>query len=70
MHGGSANDDAFVNWHLTTGLSVQVAGNTIFIPSLATRDSPCHNMLLLFLIKLLFCLSYIAFSLVDCEELV
>jgi hypothetical protein len=26
MNGGSANGNAFVDWHLTTGLSLQVAG--------------------------------------------
>jgi hypothetical protein len=31
MNGGSANGDAFVDWHLTTGLSLQVAGTAIFI---------------------------------------
>jgi hypothetical protein len=31
INGGSANGDAFVNWHLTTGLSLQVAGTAIFI---------------------------------------
>jgi hypothetical protein len=31
MNGGSANSDAFVDWHLTARLSLQVAGTAIFI---------------------------------------
>jgi hypothetical protein len=41
MNGGSANDDAFVDWHLTTGLSLQVAGTAIFI-LLRVDHVQCH----------------------------
>jgi len=38
---GSANGDAFVDWHLTTGLSLQVAGTAIFI-LLRVDHVQCH----------------------------
>jgi hypothetical protein len=41
MNGGSANGDAFVDWHLTTGLSLQVAGTAIFI-LLRVDHVQCH----------------------------
>ena len=41
MNGGSANGDAFVNWHLTTGLSLQVARTAIFI-LLRVDHVQCH----------------------------
>ena len=41
LNGGSANGDAFVDWHLTTGLSLQVAGTAIFI-LLRVDHVQCH----------------------------
>ena len=46
INGGSANGDAFVDWHLTedqltTGLSLQVAGTAIFI-LLRVDHVQCH----------------------------
>jgi hypothetical protein len=41
MNGGSANGNAFVDWHLTTELSVQVAGTAIFI-LLRVGHVQCH----------------------------
>ena len=41
INGGSANGDAFVNWHLTTGLSLQVARTAIFI-LLRVDHVQCH----------------------------
>jgi hypothetical protein len=38
---GSANGDAFVNWHLTTGLGLQVARTAIFI-LLRVDHVQCH----------------------------
>jgi hypothetical protein len=41
INGGSANGDAFVDWHLTTGLSLQVTGTAIFI-LLRVDHVQCH----------------------------
>jgi hypothetical protein len=41
INGGSANGDAFVDWHSTTRLSLQVAGTAVFI-LLRVDHVQCH----------------------------